>query len=157
MKPLLFCILLLLQICCFGQGLTIFIQNNKIGYLDSTGKIIIQPTYESGGNFSEGLAAVRVNGKHGYIDTKATWVIDPQYEYATEFVNGIAIVYSEGIPHYINKQGKLLFKNKFPILSMPIKGKAFAGTASGNFALIDIQGNMLTDTFFFECSVRRRI
>jgi hypothetical protein len=39
----------------------------KEDFIDTTGKVVIQPQYNSVYDFSEGLAAVEVKGKWGYI------------------------------------------------------------------------------------------
>ena len=42
--------------------------DNKVGFIDSTGKIIIEPKFNNALEFSEGLASARITGKYGYID-----------------------------------------------------------------------------------------
>jgi len=47
--------------------------NDKWGYIDKTGKIVIEPQFDYAYKFSEQLARVRIGdektGKYGYIDT----------------------------------------------------------------------------------------
>ena len=58
----------------------------KIGYIDRTGRMVIQPQFELGGvesdyPFSEGLAAVAVaHGKWGYIDKTGKFAIAPRFQ-----------------------------------------------------------------------------
>lgn len=68
----------------------------RYGYVDTSGKVVIQPAFSQATDFSEGLAAVAVTDtgvrKWGYIDKTGTWVIQPQYESAWPFAEGLASV-----------------------------------------------------------------
>jgi len=43
-------------------------ENNKWGFVDNTGNIVIDMQYDEARSFSHGLAAVKINGKWGFID-----------------------------------------------------------------------------------------
>lgn len=69
------------------------------GYIDKTGKIVIEPKFHSALCFSEGLAKVEIiNTKDpnktlvGFIDKTGNFVIQPQYAYASSFSEGVAAV-----------------------------------------------------------------
>jgi hypothetical protein len=84
------------------------------GYIDITGKLVIQPRYAYGDTFHEGLAAVRMppvgdayQGKWGYIDREGKWVIEPKFDDAGWFQDGRARV-SIGVKKYhVDRQGNL--------------------------------------------------
>jgi len=78
----------------FSEGLAAVcpLGSNRYGYIDKTGKVVIEPQFESAGDFSEGLAAVSMNGKFGYIDVNGQFVIQPQYLDAEKFYGGVASV-----------------------------------------------------------------
>jgi hypothetical protein len=42
----------------FHEGLSLIVVDGKYGYMDKTGKVVIEPTFQDGGYFSEGLAPV---------------------------------------------------------------------------------------------------
>jgi hypothetical protein len=71
--------------------------NSKVGYINSTGKIVIEPQYDYGWKFSEGFACVVVNGKTGFIDESGSYLIKPQFSSTygcyTEFREGFAPVH----------------------------------------------------------------
>src|ERR1700754_5160623 len=67
-------------------------ENNKIGYIDKEGKVILPAIYLNGGEFSEGLAPVRQKGRYGFIDGTGRFVISQKFDWAEPFVNGLAMV-----------------------------------------------------------------
>src|SRR5262245_37082299 len=69
----------------------------KLGYIDSSGRVVLPPRYENALPFSEGRAAVMINGHWGYIDRAGTVVIPAVHHWAREFHGGVAIVDS-GLP-----------------------------------------------------------
>jgi len=83
---------------------------DKWGYIDSEGKIIINPQFDEAFLFSEGLALVKTNNKYGYISDDGKYVINPMYMSATYFFDGLALVVTEnGYPTFINKKGEIKF------------------------------------------------
>jgi len=93
--------------CCFGQNQPLFkiTTNNKVGYINQVGQVVIPPVYLSGGDFSDGVAAVRQNGLYGYINSKGKFVIKPQFDFATQFYHGFAFAFKNGDTLIINKKG----------------------------------------------------
>lgn len=89
-------------------------QNDKWGYIDNTGKIVIEPQFKSADKFSEGLAVVEVGHRtYGYIDDSGKFVLRPQYrDQAGKFSEGLAFVaIGEGVERkavYIDKTGKTI-------------------------------------------------
>ena len=49
--------------------------DNKYGYKDDNGEIIIPPVYDDAYEFSEGLALVRSGSFYGYINESNTMII----------------------------------------------------------------------------------
>jgi hypothetical protein len=60
------------------------IQNDKYGYIDKDGNVIIQPLFDQAFDFSEGYARVVIGKKYGFIDKNGTIAIKPEYEYASD-------------------------------------------------------------------------
>ncbi|HWB26541.1 MAG TPA: WG repeat-containing protein [Chitinophagaceae bacterium] len=107
------CTLLLLLACNKGKNeislkLVPVKQGNYWGYIDKTGKFIINPQFEMAYTFEDGLALVEDSReKFGYIDEKGNFVIPAVYKRATSFAEGAAAVVKENQPiEYIDKQGK---------------------------------------------------
>lgn len=114
-------------------------ENNRIGYIDQTGKVIIQPVFINGGEFSDGLAAVRSNGKYGYIDIHGKFVIPEQYDFADAFHFGFACVYTNGNVKLIDKAGKEVVNNpNYRYIRLISPNKAIANIDKRLFQLIEI-------------------
>lgn len=153
-------ILALISFIIFGQTTEInpkinvfkIIENDKIGYIDSTGRVVIKPIFLSGDNFSEGVANVRLNGTYGYIDKTGEFVIPPQFDYAEPFEDSIAKVYLDGIPCFINHKGERLFENKFPGIQITNNNRFIVTTSSDKKGCVDRQGKLIVDTTYSEIS-----
>lgn len=61
----------------------------KWGFIEKSGKLVIEAQYEDVLAFSEGLAAVR-RGKWGFIDRSGKFVIEPQFDDVSSFSEGLA-------------------------------------------------------------------
>ncbi len=81
-------------------------KQNKYGFIDKTGKLVIPIQYDMVGGFVEGLAKVRSKGKHGFIDPSGKLVIPQIYSDAQNFDGGMSWVKDEsGRTFYIDKEG----------------------------------------------------
>jgi hypothetical protein len=123
-------------------------ENNRIGFIDHKGNIVIKPKFRSAGNFSEGLIAARMNGLYGYVDRTGEFVIAPKFEYATDFKEGYAIVVQKNIPTYIDKNGRTPFESNYATINHFENGRAIVGTKSNQFGLIDKKGRLFVDTAY---------
>lgn len=92
--------------------------SRKCGYIDKSGKFVIQAQFGDADKFSEGLAAVLVGdmrtGKWGYINKNGDFLIKPQFFRAEPFSHGWAGVdmkRGENDAQYtlIDTTGKVLF------------------------------------------------
>lgn len=85
-------------------------QTFKYGFIDESGKLVVNPAFEAAQDFSEGLAAVCVGlgcysgtkhekeeTKWGFIDKSGAMVILPQFAYVTPFKEGLAMVCIGGV------------------------------------------------------------
>lgn len=95
------------------QPLFPVIVDGYYGYMDRTGKIVIQPQFGEAGDFYEGLAKVNKNMKWGFIDKTGKIVIPLKYYAVDNFSEGLAAVCNEKWQWgFIDKTGKLVWKEK---------------------------------------------
>lgn len=81
---------------------------NKYGYINSSGQIIILPQFEDASNFSEGLARIKIEGKYGFINQFGNIVIKPQFDEVGLFNNGRAKFKIGNKYGFINRKGKII-------------------------------------------------
>ena len=112
----------------FQEGKCKISINRSWGFIDTTGKIIVQPRYRNVGNFSDQLAWVQngSSGNFGYINEAGVEVIPATRDYAKvyPFSEGLAAIETPfmdeedpGILHlligFINKKGELVIPFQF--------------------------------------------
>ena len=68
----------------------------NFGFVDQSGNVKLDYTYEDAKSFSEGLAPVKIDGRWGYINERGSLVIDAIFDDAQPFRNGIAIATFNG-------------------------------------------------------------
>lgn len=104
----------------FREGLARFVDAEKIGFFDRSGRIIIKARFAYARPFSDSLAAVcegctvqregeygiMTGGEWGYIDPQGVLVIPYMYDNAEDFREGKARVTISGQTFYIRKNGK---------------------------------------------------
>lgn len=78
----------------FNEGLTRIRDRklDKIGFLDTLGKVAVDPIYETTGSFNIGRARALLYGKWGFIDKKGQPITEFKYDDCWRFVNGYALV-----------------------------------------------------------------
>lgn len=104
----------------FNDGVAPFLLDNKWGFFDNAGNIVIQPklkvfvnNYGDSPRFSEGLTAIVdiETGRVGYIDKKGEIKIPAVYYSATSFNEGVAFVGRQNDYVMIDTTGKIIGQN----------------------------------------------
>ncbi|MFZ9938104.1 MAG: WG repeat-containing protein [Luteolibacter sp.] len=91
-----------------------FMKDEKMGYVDATGNVVIPPQFTSVLGFSDGLACASTGGLYGYIDRTGKFVIPPRFPYSNDFSEGLA-----GVPlgdkgwGFIDHTGKTVIPPRF--------------------------------------------
>lgn len=88
-------------------------QNDKLGFINRSGQIVVSPQYDDSHAFSEGLAVAQLGEKYGYVNPQGQWVIKPQFELAEDFSEGLAAVMINDQLGYINASGQWVIKPQF--------------------------------------------
>ncbi|MEQ1644495.1 MAG: WG repeat-containing protein [Pyrinomonadaceae bacterium] len=142
-----------------GSDLFVVIVNDKRGYVDRTGKIVVEPKWGGANEFSEGLAIVATyegGYKQGYIAPSGRVVIEPQYTMAQNFSEGLAAVgfgqfgLHNGGDHrtgFIDKSGKLVIEPKYRDASSFSEGLSLVYD-EGKYGFIDKSGKVIVPLQF---------
>jgi outer membrane protein assembly factor BamD (BamD/ComL family) len=112
----------------------------KIGYMNSQGKITIAPEYGDAGPFIEGLAVVLKGEKYGVINKKNETVIDFIYDEISTFNNGRAIAIRGEEYRLIDRSGRFISNNVFKDLSRH-NSNYFIGLVDSLYCIYDINLN----------------
>lgn len=136
----------------FKDGLAAFSMVNeegdeKWGFVDKTGKVVINPQFKSVSNFSDGLCGVRNDdGKWGFINKEGTITINYQFDEANDFKNGKCIVTSSNKDGVIDKEGKYIINPQFS--DMKIDGDIFLVNQDGKWGWCDKDGKLIINPQF---------
>jgi len=137
----------------FSDGMVAVRLDNKWGYVDKSGKLVIPLEYSVAGDFHEGLAMIGTGFgetlRYGYINKAGEMVVSPKYWMADSFSDGLALVYiGEGGTNkygYIDKTGKEIVPLKYNAGVMFSEGLAVVGIGNWEtgylYGYIDKSGN----------------
>lgn len=89
-------------------------KDKKVGFVDSSGKWIIEPQFDKARAFTDGLAPVVVGKEWGFINAKGEMVIEPQYRDAEVFSDGRAPVKDKDWG-FIDTSGQLVIPMEYDI------------------------------------------
>lgn len=114
----------------FSEGLaSVSTTNNSVGFIDNTGKLVINTVFLSVGNFKNGVAWAKNHTKElGYIDRKGEWIDYPKFSAGKDFdkVSGLARVKYEDQWAYVSMDGGIVF-----VKNTNIWGDFYDGLAKG--------------------------
>lgn len=97
----------------FADGLAPVKKNEKWGFINKSGKLVIDYQYISAREFSGGLACVEKDyANWGFIDTAGNTVIDFQFNTHARFRFNHALVFKDNGYAYINRKGEFIWKEK---------------------------------------------
>src|ERR687884_1062197 len=114
----------------------------RVGFINTTGEVVIQPQFDSAYDFSEGLAVVEINHRSGFIDRTGRVAIQPQWDSARSFSEGLATVGKDGKFGFIDRTGKVVIPLQFDYAFGFSEGLAGV-LVDGKFAFIDQTGRIV--------------
>jgi hypothetical protein len=98
----------------FSDGLCPFEQEGRFGFIDTSGAVLVEPTFSAVFEFSYGLAAVCFNQLWGFIDVRGESAIPFLFEDACGFCeDGMAIVQLNKKWGYIDRAGDFVIDPVF--------------------------------------------
>lgn len=94
------------------------------GYIDNSGKFVLQPVFSSAGRFqANGLAVAGKDGKAGLINTEGKFVVAPAYQNISDFSDGLAVAQDESGFLVLDAHGSVL-SEKYPYIGQYKEGRA---------------------------------
>ncbi|MNC37463.1 KWG Leptospira [compost metagenome] len=106
--------------CSFSEGLACASKGQGIGYIDKSGKWVIEPQYTHVDSFHNGQALVWVDDQIGIIDRRNQFVVTPQFDSESSIIKGspyVALFYKPGRE---DSQGmRILYKGDKPYYMLP--------------------------------------
>lgn len=96
--------------------------DNKEGYIDTKGNIVIEPKFEKVTDFDDGVAAVKIDGKWGVIDVNGKYIVEPKYDDAYYFNEGLLSCKLGDKWGVIDKNGKVIIPFEYTELKVPSEG-----------------------------------
>lgn len=151
-----------------GDGVISVIDNNKIGFIDTLGKLLIEPSYpiekqtyredKSQINiFDYGACLVEVEGEYRLIDKQNRQIISDEYEITSRIGDAVAIK-KAGKYGIANSQGKILLYPQYLDITVLVESKLYAykqitNTGIPMFGLIDGKGEILTSAIYADFGI----
>lgn len=151
-----------------GDGVISFVSNNKIGFADTLGNILLEATYPIEKQsyredfsqinvFDYGAALVEVDGRYQLIDKQNKQIIAQEYEITSRIGDAVAIK-KNGKYGIANSKGKILLYPQYLDISILIEGKLYAYkqiSTSGlpMFGLINGKGEKISEAIYADFGI----
>lgn len=151
-----------------GDGVISFVLNNKIGFADTLGNVLLEATYPIEKQsyredfsqinvFDYGAALVEVDGRYQLIDKQNKQIIAQEYEITSRIGDAVAIK-KNGKYGIANSKGKILLYPQYLDISILIEGKLYAYkqiSTSGlpMFGLINGKGEKISEAIYADFGI----
>lgn len=133
----------------FSDGLIPVKHNDKFGYMNSEGKLVIPAKYDEVQGFGSGHAAVKL-GKRVLVVNKTgeETPLDANIVLVRKFVENLAPFESDGKFGFLDPTGKVVIKPQFESVGYFKNGVTWAKTTDGKVGYIDESGAWLINPQF---------
>ena len=147
----------------FSEGLVGIKINDKWGYLNYEGVLVIKPQFDIVERFRNGYAKVNIGGKDGYfeyrqggkwglISSKGDVIFEPQFDEILDFCNGIARVINNEKWGYIRDNGEVICKPQFVWCSEYSEDNIARVRINNKEGYINAGGEIVCEPQFDECN-----
>jgi WG containing repeat len=131
-----------------SEGLMPVIVNDKMGYADRTGALVIPAEYDEAYGFSGGVAVVVSGEKRFFIDKtgKEALAVPAGLEDVTEFDGEYAVIAKEGKYGLMDRSGKIAVEPAFD--SIYADSGVLIGQKDTGYGILDQSGNWIAKPEF---------
>ncbi len=129
------------QILFFENYFPVIIEE-KFGFMNSQGHVVITPEYDEAGPFQEGLSVVMKESKYGVINKKNERIVDFIYDQISEFINGRAIVLMDENYSVIDRSGRMISNEVFKDINV-FNSKFFVALKDSIYQFYDLNLNQV--------------
>jgi hypothetical protein len=131
-----------------------FNKEEKYGYMNEAGEMLIQNDFLYTGFFKEGMAIVQTEKGVGFISKQGVLQITPEYDVAIEFENGLAIVEKNDRLGVIDRNGRAILEVKYEDVGS-LEGEFIYASLKDKYGYYDKSGklripHMYEDVFDFK-------
>ena len=111
-------------------------QNNKYGYVNRKGQVVLNFKYDTANHFSDRMALVSINGEYGFIESNGFRKIgfnDNNYSLFKDFSEGVAPFKTpKGLWGYLDKKGQVVIQAAYQDAFSFSDGYGLVETLEGN-------------------------
>ncbi|MBL4625447.1 MAG: WG repeat-containing protein, partial [Flavobacteriales bacterium] len=125
----------------FSEGLGRFSYDDKIGFIDPSGKIVIAPIYNVANSFENGQTLIRQDKLWGLIDKQGKFIAEPVYEKIMDLDKGYRIIILNGKKGVMDSTGGVVVQPEYRFLQSTQTGKWFVDKKKEGYGVIDPSGN----------------
>ncbi len=123
-----------------GNSLRKDLPHCRFEYINKSGVLVTNGSFEMAGSFSEGLAPVRVGESWGFINKRGVLEIEAQFEEAWPFSEGRARIRKDLLMGYVDRHGKVLIQAQYDSAEDFHEGFAVVEVGEFRFRYIDKSG-----------------
>lgn len=139
-----------LELCQYHTGVPLVVVSGegKYGFVDHTGKVIIEPIFDEAWSFKENIALIKKDNQWGYIRSDSSYLAKPQFEDAWGFYEQFAKVKKDGKYGFINHRGDTVIPIKYDETGNWFENGVVAVFNNNKWGLIDKTGRLLTPMIY---------
>ena len=118
--------------------------DGRWGFIDTTGRVVLPPTYAFMGVFCEGLTIAATDAGDVYLDVNGNVALPGPYQEATDFIDGLARVKVDGRWGIIDRSGAFVHPPEFDKIGTIVGAAAWA-VKGGRCSVLGASGVIGTD------------
>lgn len=132
----------------FSSGAAVVRDQGKVGFIDETGKVFLQPQFDQADNFSRGFSKFRLNNKVGIVNRQGVIVIKPLYESIRDINDDFFAVKLNGKWGFVDSLGEVRIKPTYDLVSNFSEGLAAVKVTGVDWSFIDKSGKQVIPPFY---------